>query len=324
MSVALPPFTVSPQEAGHTLAKVLRSRLGGPSWTEVRKLIAARRVKVGDADLLGRRPTAQGKRGRRSARTSQAAAACRASRTARRPPSRRTRRRGREAGRREHGAPPGRTRMVRGTPPTRPDARRPDAVGHRPPARTARAATCRGCGSSTGSTRRRAGWSSSPDRRWPSANSACSSASTRSCAVTSRSCPASSRRGRSARNSCRIAATAAAAARTLPDVGKEAITHVAVEERLPATRCFRAGWRPAARTRSAFTSPRPATRCAATRSMSRSRTARCSTIAAAPRGWLCTPPNSASHTRRPAASCTGRCRCRGDLAKFVERLRGGS
>lgn len=45
----LPPFTVSPQEAGHTLAKVLRSRLGGPSWTEVRKLIAARRVKVGDA-----------------------------------------------------------------------------------------------------------------------------------------------------------------------------------------------------------------------------------------------------------------------------------
>jgi 23S rRNA pseudouridine1911/1915/1917 synthase len=45
----LPPFTVAPQEAGHTLAKVLRSRLGGPSWTEVRKLIAARRVKVGDA-----------------------------------------------------------------------------------------------------------------------------------------------------------------------------------------------------------------------------------------------------------------------------------
>lgn len=49
MAFALPPFTVAPQEAGHTLAKVLRSRLGGPSWTEVRKLIAARRVKVGDA-----------------------------------------------------------------------------------------------------------------------------------------------------------------------------------------------------------------------------------------------------------------------------------
>ncbi len=46
---ALPPFTVAPQEAGHTLAKVLRSRLGGPSWTDVRKLIAARRVKVGDS-----------------------------------------------------------------------------------------------------------------------------------------------------------------------------------------------------------------------------------------------------------------------------------
>ena len=47
--MVLPPFTVSPQEAGHTLAKVLRSRLGGPSWTEVRRLIAARRVKVGDS-----------------------------------------------------------------------------------------------------------------------------------------------------------------------------------------------------------------------------------------------------------------------------------
>ncbi|MBY0460249.1 MAG: RluA family pseudouridine synthase [Gemmataceae bacterium] len=49
MSGALPPFTVAPQEAGFTLAKVLRSRLGGPSWTDVRKLIAARRVKIGDA-----------------------------------------------------------------------------------------------------------------------------------------------------------------------------------------------------------------------------------------------------------------------------------
>jgi len=45
----IPPFTVSPQEAGHTLAKVLRSRMGGPSWQDVRKLIAARRVKVGDS-----------------------------------------------------------------------------------------------------------------------------------------------------------------------------------------------------------------------------------------------------------------------------------
>jgi 23S rRNA pseudouridine1911/1915/1917 synthase len=49
MSFTLPPFTVSPQEAGFTLAKVLRSRLGGPSWNDVRKLISARRVKVGDA-----------------------------------------------------------------------------------------------------------------------------------------------------------------------------------------------------------------------------------------------------------------------------------
>jgi 23S rRNA pseudouridine1911/1915/1917 synthase len=45
----LAPFTVAAQESGHTLAKVLRSRLGGPSWTDVRKLIAARRVKVGDS-----------------------------------------------------------------------------------------------------------------------------------------------------------------------------------------------------------------------------------------------------------------------------------
>jgi 23S rRNA pseudouridine1911/1915/1917 synthase len=49
MAATLPPFTVTAQEAGFTLAKVLRSRLGGPSWGEVRKLIAARRVKVGDA-----------------------------------------------------------------------------------------------------------------------------------------------------------------------------------------------------------------------------------------------------------------------------------
>ena len=49
MSFTLPPFTVAPQEAGFTLAKVLRSRLGGPSWNDVRKLVAARRIQVGDA-----------------------------------------------------------------------------------------------------------------------------------------------------------------------------------------------------------------------------------------------------------------------------------
>jgi 23S rRNA pseudouridine1911/1915/1917 synthase len=42
----LAPFVVAPQEAGHTLAKVLRSRLGGPTWTQVRRLIAARRVQI--------------------------------------------------------------------------------------------------------------------------------------------------------------------------------------------------------------------------------------------------------------------------------------
>jgi 23S rRNA pseudouridine1911/1915/1917 synthase len=47
---ALPPFSASTPEAGHTLAKVLRSRLhkSQPSWADVRRLIEARRVKVGD------------------------------------------------------------------------------------------------------------------------------------------------------------------------------------------------------------------------------------------------------------------------------------
>lgn len=44
-------FPVAAPEAGHTLAKVLRSRLheSQPSWNEVRSLIEGRRVKVGDA-----------------------------------------------------------------------------------------------------------------------------------------------------------------------------------------------------------------------------------------------------------------------------------
>jgi 23S rRNA pseudouridine1911/1915/1917 synthase len=47
----LPPFTVIAPETGHTLAKVLRSRLheSQPSWADVRKLIEGRRVKVGDS-----------------------------------------------------------------------------------------------------------------------------------------------------------------------------------------------------------------------------------------------------------------------------------
>ncbi|MCU0706574.1 MAG: RluA family pseudouridine synthase [Fimbriiglobus sp.] len=49
--MTLHPFTVAIPEAGHTLAKVLRSRLHEtqPSWADVRKLIEARRVKVGDS-----------------------------------------------------------------------------------------------------------------------------------------------------------------------------------------------------------------------------------------------------------------------------------
>ena len=45
------PFVVIAAEAGHTLAKVLRSRLheSGPSWAQVRTMIEGRRVKVGDS-----------------------------------------------------------------------------------------------------------------------------------------------------------------------------------------------------------------------------------------------------------------------------------
>ncbi len=49
--MTLPPFPVSIPEAGHTLAKVLRSRLHEhePSWKVVNALCTGRRVKVGDA-----------------------------------------------------------------------------------------------------------------------------------------------------------------------------------------------------------------------------------------------------------------------------------
>jgi len=51
MNTTLEPFTVSVPEAGHTLAKILRSRLHEslPSWSQVHKLIESRRVTVGDA-----------------------------------------------------------------------------------------------------------------------------------------------------------------------------------------------------------------------------------------------------------------------------------
>jgi 23S rRNA pseudouridine1911/1915/1917 synthase len=42
----LDPFPVPAEQAGQTLAAVLRSRLPGTSWTQVRALIAARRVRV--------------------------------------------------------------------------------------------------------------------------------------------------------------------------------------------------------------------------------------------------------------------------------------
>ena len=47
---SLSPFPVIAPEDGHTVAKVLRSRLheSQPSWTDVRTLITGRRVTVND------------------------------------------------------------------------------------------------------------------------------------------------------------------------------------------------------------------------------------------------------------------------------------
>src|SRR3954452_197897 len=44
----LEPFTISADQAGQTLAAVLRSKLPGQSWKQVRALIASRVVTVGD------------------------------------------------------------------------------------------------------------------------------------------------------------------------------------------------------------------------------------------------------------------------------------
>jgi 23S rRNA pseudouridine1911/1915/1917 synthase len=46
MTTRLDPFPVSPEQAGATLAAVLRSRLPGQSWRQVRELVTGRRVKV--------------------------------------------------------------------------------------------------------------------------------------------------------------------------------------------------------------------------------------------------------------------------------------
>src|SRR4051812_34108711 len=43
---SLPPFPVSLDQAGATLAAVLRARLPGQSWNQVRRLIETRRVNV--------------------------------------------------------------------------------------------------------------------------------------------------------------------------------------------------------------------------------------------------------------------------------------
>src|SRR4051794_17793737 len=43
---SLAPFPVPAEQAGQTLAAVLRTRLPGTSWNQVRGLIAARRARV--------------------------------------------------------------------------------------------------------------------------------------------------------------------------------------------------------------------------------------------------------------------------------------
>jgi 23S rRNA pseudouridine1911/1915/1917 synthase len=50
--VTLPSFAVPPEQAGLTLAAILRARLPGQSWRQVRQLITARRVKVLDEICL--------------------------------------------------------------------------------------------------------------------------------------------------------------------------------------------------------------------------------------------------------------------------------
>src|SRR5438874_7214363 len=45
-TMAFEPFPVSAEQAGVTLAAVLRQRLPGQSWSQVRRLIEARRVRV--------------------------------------------------------------------------------------------------------------------------------------------------------------------------------------------------------------------------------------------------------------------------------------
>jgi 23S rRNA pseudouridine1911/1915/1917 synthase len=49
---SLPPFPVPAEQAGQTLAAVLRAHLPGQSWRQVRQLIEARRVKVLDEVCL--------------------------------------------------------------------------------------------------------------------------------------------------------------------------------------------------------------------------------------------------------------------------------
>jgi 23S rRNA pseudouridine1911/1915/1917 synthase len=46
MTTSFDPFPVSAEQAGATLAAILRSRLPGQSWSQVRRLIETRRVKI--------------------------------------------------------------------------------------------------------------------------------------------------------------------------------------------------------------------------------------------------------------------------------------
>jgi len=95
---------------------------------------------------------------------------------------------------------------------------------------------------------------------------------------------------------------------TLTNTGKDAITHITVEEALPATRSWRAGWRRGAPTRFAsiwrsWAIPSVASACTIAGS-----TAAPSPMPAVRRALPCTPRSLASRIRSRRKRCTGKCR----------------
>ena len=283
-------------------------------------------MKVGDSDLLRRRPAAEGERGRRPARTPQAPAArrppgpARASGTStitsswsRSPPGVNTVRH------------PAELEWSEERRAARPDARRPDAVGHRtatqppgaraaapahrPPARQGdeRPGRLRALGA--GRARTRAAVPQAHGRP----------------ARISRSCPDSSRTRTIKSSLVADRGDGRRGSTQLPDVGKEAITHVAVEERLPGYTILSCRLE-TGRTHQIRIHLAEAGHpvCGdkvyvknADGDGVRGQERRAAAGAARDRTRVRTPGHGES-------TCTGRCRLPGDLAKFVEKLKGAS